>query len=245
MNRTARLSLALPLAALLGSACALPHGSYARPVNPADQGTMLIGSGAIVPFFFSGSVSPSDSDSVSASGFTDSFTLIPSGSFDYAIGKGSYLGAEFSLLKVFSVGDASPTGIFVNPRWEMALGDDATRNLAFTLEGNFIYFTDGTSTNDGGSNSVVFAAPHAGLRYYQPIGDIGGLILTQTIGTSILTLTLPGGIGFDLNLGVFWDPLRIIHIVPELRWDPTLVFTDIGNGSFIFLSAGGTVLLEF
>ncbi|MBI4819475.1 MAG: hypothetical protein HY791_24600 [Deltaproteobacteria bacterium] len=217
------------LALLAGSwGCALPHGSYARPVKPMADGTTAISVGALVPIAAAAGAT-TDSDSVSAAGIADNFTLVPAAAFDYAFGTGKYFGLELSLLKAFE--DVTGTfGFFANPRFELPLnGDGDDRTLTFLIDGNFGYFgSDAAST--------PFFAPTVGIRYYVPMGDMG-LILTQNLGTGFITFAFPGSVAFDLALGKF-------HIFPEVRWDPTVAVTSEGSGGWVFLSGGLSFMLE-
>jgi len=120
--------------------------------------------------------------------------------------------------------------VFINPRFEFSLGDDdANRSLALTIDGNLAYFSAGDA-------NAFFLSPTFGVRWYLGIGS-GGIVLSQAVGTGFVTLTLPGSLAFDIALG----PL---HIIPEVKWDPTLFFAGDTGGVLIFFSGGASILVE-
>ena len=223
-----RGAVVIAASAALASGCAIPHGSIARPFSPVEKGTMVIGGGAILPFAFAGKANAGE-DSASFSAVTDGFSLIPVGSFDVGLtDSGTTIGTDVSYLA--GLGPSGAQGLFINPRFEASLiGDELDRYLSFTADLNLGWFNDG----DG---SLFYFSPTVGMRAYIPVYQ-GGFIVSQSIGTAFITVTLPGGIGYDIDLD--W-----IHIVPEFHWDPSFFFIGDFNGSFVIFSAGGSVLFE-
>jgi hypothetical protein len=216
-----------------GSACAVPHGSNARPVRPVAEGRNLIGGGAMVPFAAAGSASFSGSDGASFSGLADAFTIIPAVNYDVSTDEeGQLFGVELSLLKSFQTG-SSAFGIFLNPRAEWPL-DGPDRSLVITVDGNLGFFTDG-------NNGVPFFSPLVGLRYYGRIGN-GGLVLTQQLGTLGFFVGFPGSVAYDIAIDL--GPDSTLHLFPEVRWDANAFFISDASGIIATFSGGLSFMLE-
>lgn len=233
------LAAALALATL-ANGCALPTGSNARPVIPIGEDKNLISIGGLVPFAVAGAASGGD-DGASFSNLSEGFVLVPAIAYDRALGEGhSYLGVEVSLLNQFTTtidtttetsGVTEAFGVFVNPRFETELHE----NWSFTIDGNIGYFTDGDT-------GIPWFAPAFGVRGYVPTG-FGGLVFSQQIGTAFITVTLPGSLAYDIPIPV-GDEV-VLHVFPEVKWDPTFFFTGPQSGAVALFSGGGTVMLEF
>lgn len=222
-------------AAISCVACQLPHGSNARPVRQLDQGTILLGAGVLVPVYIGGGISGGDQgQSISAGTFSDNILAIPNLSFDYVLGEGgTAMGLELTTIRTGNVVAIE----YVNPRFEFPFGDEESRSLALTVDGNL-----GSFGNSDGDGPFPWWAPTVGFRYYLPIDD-GGLVFSQKLGTSFITAYFPGSIAYDLKLG----PL---HIMPEFKWDPTTLLIQpeseiVDMGAFlVFLSGGLSLMLE-
>ena len=235
MKYPARLSFVLsPL--LLSTGCSFPGGSYARPVEPIAGATTLVSGGVMVPFAAAGSAFDGQDD-VSFSGVAESVLIIPAGAFDYV-----FEGDERSTfgVEVWAIsGDLSTsggnnsdyTGIFVNPRYEYRF----SRYAGLTIDGNLGY----VGANNTG---VPFFSPTVGIRTYLPLGH-GGLMLSQQLGTSGVTVTMPGSFAVDLPIPL--GKTSAVHIMPEIRWDPTALLIDDSAGIVVVFSAGGTLMFEF
>jgi len=234
-------SLAAVALVALASGCAVPHGSLARPVQPAGAGSNLVGGGVMVPFAAVGGGS-FDDDSFFGGGTAEEVFVIPGASYDYALGDRHYIGFDVSFLHPglsTAGGDSDGFGVFVNPRWEYGLNE----TFSLTVDGNLGYIASG----DGGA---PFIAPTFGMRAYIPTG-FGGAIISQQLGTAFITLALPGSLAYDLPIELGED--TVLHIFPEVRWDPTLVFVPVGAVDddasssvigFAFFSGGLSVMLE-
>ncbi len=229
------LALAVAVVASLSSACSLPRGSMARPVQAASDQQVLIAGGATVPFAAVGAASTNDGDI--GADLVDGLLVIPSVSFDYAFGNPDeprrYFGVDVSIWSaaLSTAGDGGLLAVFVNPRFEYGLSE----NLSFTVDGNLGYL------GSDGSGSP-FIAPTLGLRGYIPVGG-GGLILSQQIGSGIITVTLPGSLAFDLPVAI--GPGAVLHVFPELRWDPTFFFIGDESGVLALFSAGLSFMFQF
>ena len=219
-------------------ACALPHGSLARPVEAigtADSGGAppknRLTIGGLVPFAVVGAAFDGDDDT-SFSGLADGFVLVPAAAYDYAFEPRQALGLGISLISTFvsEAGTSDSFGIFFNPRYETDLSD----YLSFTVDGNVGYFSDG---DDG----AWFFTPTVGLRGYLPTG-FGGFIISQQLGTGIITLTTPGSLAYDVPIPL--GETSRLHLFPEIRWDPTFVFIDSGSGAIALFSAGISFMVE-
>ncbi|MEM1025756.1 MAG: hypothetical protein AAGD10_14350 [Myxococcota bacterium] len=243
------LARTLGLAALLiyaGSwGCAIPSGSYARPVQAVEKGTNLIGGGLMVPFASAGAATSSfegDASDASFAAFGEGVFFGPGFSYDRAFADGSTWGIGASVFST-ELGTEAFTGVsatlvFLNPRFEFALGKDKpNRNLSFVVDGNLGFWTG----ESGGSNIFVpIVNPSVGLRYYAKTG-YGGVILSQNVGTAFVTLAFPGSVAYDLPIG---DKL---HIFPEFRWDPTFFAVSLGStvtGVSAFFSGGLAFMVE-
>lgn len=228
--------VALALAGL-GSACALPHGSMARPVRPATDGEVLLAGGAMVPFAAAGGATVGD-DSAFGSATADEVFVIPHASFDYALGSAEsgnprhYIGVDVSVWsQAFATGgdNFDALAVFVNPRWEYGVSD----YFSLTVDGNLGVLTDDDTT-------LPFISPTFGVRAYVPTGW-GGLVLSQQIGTAFITVTTPGSAAYDMPI-----PLgdATLHIFPEVRWDPTFFFVGDDSGVLAFFSGGLSFMLR-
>jgi len=187
----------------------------------------------MVPFAAAGSAFDSDDDA-SFSAIVDEAVIIPAGAYDYHWGERLSFGVEFAVLSDgFSTGDTdtSLTGIFVNPRFEYGLN----KNLSLTVDGNLGFY----SADDV---DLPFFSPTVGLRGYLPTG-FGGFIISQQLGTVGVLLALPGSLAYDIPIPL--GKTARLHIFPEVRWDPTFVFTGQGSGVIALFSAGGTLMFEF
>lgn len=219
--------------------CAIPGGSYARPVDPLKDGTNVIGGGMMVPFAAAGAATESaGGDDASFATFGQGAVFAPGFSFDRAFDDGSTWGIETSIFSSALGTESAVTDstiIKVNPRFEFALGNDKLkRDLSLTIDGNFGLWT-------GGDFTLPIFSPTFGLRYYLRTG-YGGLVLAQNLGTAFITVSLPGSISYDLPIG---DRL---HLFPEFRWDPTFFFGNLGDtvaGVAVFFSGGLSFMLEF
>ena len=218
---------ALAGCAALSTGCLIPHGSNARPVQPLPEGTALIGANVVVPFAIAGNIDLAG-DSFSGSGVLDDFNITPGGSFDMALTKaGTTLGLDLSYASLLSVQDGADSSrvgfLFVNPRVEIPLQDEK-RSLSLTIDASVaVLLASASSGGDSGSGSVFFPMPAFGLRYYLPIGD-GGLIISQSIGTAFINFYMPGSVAYDIAIGD-------LHIMPEFKWDPTLIAVSSDESS--------------
>lgn len=221
------------LLSLTASACAIPHGSFARPVNPVNEGGSMISIGGVAPFAVAGSASTNDTDLAEV---VDGLVLVPAGAFDYAIGDRNYLGVEVSLYNTFTTSsptDSTSFGLFVNPRWELGLSD----NVSFTVDLNLGYF----QTDSGDSvSSTPFFLPAIGTRIYLPTG-FGGFVWSQQFTTAIITVATPGSLAYDIPIPMGGPTL---HLFPEFRYDPTFVVIGDVAGVVAIFSGGLTVMLE-
>jgi hypothetical protein len=200
------------------------------------QGTSAISGSAMVPI--GGVVSTQNgNESTFVAGTSSRLNLIPAIAWDYALSSETTFGVEVATYTPLTLGSSSNAdflGVFVNPRFETAL-DSPGRHLAFTIDLNLGYI-------HAGNSSTPFFAPNVGLRLYLPTG-FGGAIISQQLGTAIVSLALPGSIAYDVPI-----PLggARFHFFPEFRWDPTFVFAGIGSSSvyFVLFSAGLSFMLE-
>jgi hypothetical protein len=235
--------LLLPLTALGlalgGAACSLPHGSFARPVSPAGAGSSLISAGALVPFAAVGGVNADDGDSSFASATSDRVLVVPSVGYDYALNDRHYLGFDVSVwssgLVLNSDAGDELLAVFINPRWEYA----ATESLSLTVDGNLAYLR--VDNGDGDVGQTPFVSPTFGMRYYLDTG-FGGLIFSQQVGTAFITLALPGSLAYDVPIPL--GDTTVLHLFPEIRWDPTFFFVGDVSGGVALFSGGMTFMLE-
>lgn len=219
--------------------CAIPGGSYARPVDPLEKKTNVIGGGMMVPFAGAGAATESaEGTDASFATFGDAVVFAPGFSFDRAFADGSTWGIETSVFSTALSTQSSPadsTIIKINPRFEFALGKNKLeRNLSFTLDGNLGIWT-------GQDFTVPIFSPTIGLRYYLRTG-YGGLVLAQNLGTAFITVSMPGSVSYDLPIG------DRFHVFPEFRWDPTFFFASLGDtvaGVAVFFSGGMSFMVEF
>lgn len=214
------------------SACAIPHGSFARPVAAPGNGASLVSAGATVPLAVAASTNLSEDSDVAAT--VEEALIIPAAAYDYSFGQHSMIGVEVSLLHsglttANTSGDGA-FGVFVNPRFEHGVAKN---------------FSIGVDVNIGvlgvEDSSTVFFAPHFFVRGYVPIAT-GGIVLTQALSTAVITVSLPGSIAYDIAIPI--GESSKMHIFPELRWDPTLFFIGDTNGGLVTLSGGLTLMFE-
>lgn len=191
----------------------------------------MVAAGAMVPFAVAGGAS-GDGDSDFGAFSADNAIVIPAGSFDYALGDRHYIGVDVSLLsQAFAVDtDFDAFALFINPRWEYGVNE----NFSLTVDGNLAYL----GSDDGGS---PFLSPTFGVRAYIPTG-FGGAVISQQVGTAFITLTLPGSLAYDVPIPVGEE--AVLHIFPEVRWDPTLFFVGDASGFIAFFSGGLSFMLE-
>lgn len=78
----------------------------------------------------------------------------------------------------------------------------------------------------------IDAFPLFGSRIYLPIAQ-GGLVLTQGLGLSVVSVSAPGSVAADLHFGG-------TYVLPELRWDPTFHGIDGARG---FLTITGILYI--
>jgi hypothetical protein len=222
------LQVALPFALLAVAACSLPIGSFARPVEPLDRGeTMIAGTANFVAV----AVDHQERQPLPPQRGTVGGTV----SADFGIIPGqTSAGAAFGLLPI----DRTTRLWYLGLRTERRF----TRlpSLSFLGELNF-----GLVRRQEPSNLAeapleeplwVDAFPLTGLRYYVPIGT-GGLVLTQTLGLTFVSVTAPGSLAGDI---AFLD----FHLFPEVRWDPTYHAFD-GHRIFATLSVNATLAWRF
>ncbi|MEQ9500121.1 MAG: hypothetical protein RIT81_24815 [Deltaproteobacteria bacterium] len=231
-----RLRLLLTTA-LLGAAslhCAFPVGSRARPAEAMAKDRIAVGVGGLVPLGFVGQVDfPGDDRDATDVSQADVGDLVPVGSFDWAIGDGEYAGVDISYTK-FGAGYFDL--VVINPRFEYPFGGK-DRNFSLTFDANFMY---ANGNDENFSFGAPFMQPMMGVRYYLDLHHIG-FVISQSIGTSIISFYAPGGISIDVPIR-FGDGLPTLHFMPEFRWDPT-IFVAVAR--FVMFSAGGVVMLEF
>ena len=215
--------------ALGAGACALPTSSFARPVRPVKDGAGLVSAGAMVPFASFGT-GPDDSGTATA---FDPLAVWPYVAGDARLSERWSLGvstATFVSLPDNADGSSDTTGfpVFVVPRLEYR-GDA----LSFAMDVTVWFLGEGS---DG---FLVF--PSAGVRYYHAVGDVGGVVITQQVGTLIFSSSLPGSVAWDLAIEA--GSTRV-HVFPELRWDPTWFSFDNDSYFVTLLSAGLTLMVE-
>jgi len=236
----ARLLAGGLLASLASSwGCAIPGGSYARPVEPLEHKTNVIGGGMMVPFAGAGAATESaEGTDASFATFGEGAVFAPGFSFDRAFDDGSTWGVETSIFSTaLSTDDegVDSTIVKINPRFEFALGENKLeRDLAIAIDGNFGFWT-------GEGFTVPIFSPSVGLRYYLDLGS-GGFIFAQNFGTAFVTFSLPGSVSYDIAIG------DRVHIFPEFRWDPTFFFASLGDtvsGVAVFFSGGLSFMIEF
>ncbi len=214
--------------------CAFPVGSRARPAKPMVDGRMAVAAGGLVPLGFIGQVDfPGDDEGATDVQQSDVGDFVPVGSFDYAIGDGEYAGVDISYTK-FGAGFFDL--LVVNPRFEYPFGGKE-RNLSLTLDANLMF---ASGNNDDFNYSLPFMQPMIGVRYYLDLEYVG-FVISQSVGTAIISFYAPGGISMDVPIP-FGEDGPILHIMPEFRWDPTLF---IAVARFVMYSAGGAIMLEF
>lgn len=215
------------------SACSLPHGSLARPVSPAGAGSSLISAGAMVPFAAVGGGS-SGGDSAFEGATVDRVLVVPDVGYDYALNDRTYIGFDVSVWSDNLILQSDTTdgifAIFVNPRWEYGVME----NLSLTVDGNLAFL----SVDDA---KTPFFSPTFGMRYYLDTG-FGGLIVSQQIGTAFITITMPGSLAYDIPIPL-GDTAKL-HLFPEVRWDPTFIFTGDASGGFALFSGGLTFMFQ-
>lgn len=228
MPRSVLLLLFVPLVQV---GCAYPVGSRARPAKALSEGQLAVGAGGLVPLGFIGELDFPGYEGTTVSQ-NEAGTFIPVGSFDYAIGDGELAGVDVSYAQFFA---GNLKTLVVNPRFEYPFGG-LERNLALTLDANLMVF----SGERDGPSAIPFLQPMLGLRGYIDL-DYFGITISQSIGTTIITLYAPGGISFDIPIP-FGEGGPKLHIMPEFRWDPTLI---VATAKFIMFSAGGAIMLEF
>ncbi len=224
----------LATSSVLGSGCAIPKGSMARPVQPVGEGGAMISAGGLVPFAAAGATSFDNDALRDFSTIANQAMLIPAAAFDYAFGERTYFGAEVSVIAPSTFllggdGGSSFTAVFVNPRFETSLSD----NISFTIDGNIAWFTAEDS-------SAPLFAPAFGLRFYLPTG-FGGLVWSQQLSTAFVTVALPGSLAYDIPIPIGNSTL---HLFPELRYDPTFVILGDSTGVLALFSGGLTFMLE-
>ncbi len=232
MRRIIRWGIFL-LAGVHLAGCAVPHGSFARPVESTED-TNLISLGAMMPFAASVGVS-GDGNNNTASSFAQAYFVIPSFAYDRNFGPRHSFGVEVSLLnsRLSSVSNNDTDGVyavFINPRWEYGVAE----NFSLTVDGNLGYLSDGDS-------SLPYLHPTFGIRWYLPTG-FGGVILSQQIGTALITFYLPGSVAYDIPIPL--GETAKLHVFPEFRWDPTFVFVGVGGAYFVTASGGVSFMLE-
>ncbi len=212
----------------MSGACAVPHGSFARPVVAPSQGASLLGVGVMVPLLAKelsvGSEGLSNLDDLPRR-----FDLVPAASYDYHFSSRHSLGLEVA----YADTDASGY-VLLHPRWELALNPTVslTADLALGLGGSSM------SVGPGAQLSLTF-----GARLYLPL-PWGGFVLSQQLGTGILSVFAPGSVAYDF-------PIRLservtLHVFPETRWDPTITYAVPSlAGPYVFVSGGLSTMLEF
>lgn len=229
-----RLFAVSVLAGLGLSACAIPHGSLARPVAPVKQGSHMISIGGVVPFAGIGKATNND---VAYANFAKNTVVVPAAAYDHAIGERHYLGVEVSVLNTLTQANpqlSDDLGIFINPRWEIGLSE----HWSVGVDLNLGWFQ--TEESSGETRGVPFVNPAVAARGYLPTG-FGGLVWTQQLSFAGFLLALPGSFAYDLPV-----PMgdAVLHVFPELRYDPTLVFFNEGSGGVVLFSGGLTFMLE-
>lgn len=226
----ATFSLIVLVLPISNSGCTLPHGSFARPIDPVALGRSMVSVGGMIPFAAAGS-----GDDVSFSGVAEEVTVVPAAAYDIALNdERTYFGVEISLLnQVTSTSeteDTSAFSLFVNPRFETPIAE----SWSFTVDGNLGYF----STGDSG---IPFIEPSVGVRGYFGTGW-GGFILSQQLSTAFITVALPGSVAYDIPIPL--GETATLHIFPEVRWDPTVFFAGDTSGVVSLFSGGGTLMFE-
>lgn len=194
----------------------------------------MMAAGAMVPFAAVGGASVGDESDGFGSATLEEAFVIPAASFDYALGDRHYIGVDVSIWhQAFATGaDFNALAVFVNPRWEYGLNE----NFSLTVDGNLGYL--GSTDGDG---SAPFISPTFGVRAYVPTG-FGGAVISQQIGTAFITVTLPGSLAYDLPIPI--GEQAILHVFPELRWDPTFFFVGDASGVLALFSGGLSFMVE-
>ena len=229
-TRTPTLLLGLALS----TACAIPHGSNARPVTPLEDARTRIAVGGVVPFAAAGQAFDGEDDA-SFDSVADEALLIPAASYDFVFEGGRQtFGLEVALLTgdLSTARDSSSDlfGVFINPRFETPISDF----VSFTIDLNLGYFTDG-------SDSTPWIVPTFGIRAYLPTG-FGGFVLSQQLGTAVVTVATPGSLAYDIPIPL-GDGARL-HLFPEVKWDPTFAFIGDGSGVVALFSGGLSLMFE-
>ena len=231
------------LFALALSRCAVPNGSMARPVAPAAKEAMLVSGGAFVPLAHA-SHSDVNNTAISTADKRREVFVIPHAGVMQAFGQGGYAGVDLALwTSAFSTGDyggGDVLAIFVNPYLEFPFGA-SQRHLALTFDGGLGLLRTRTASGNRKTTSIPFFSPTLGIRGYLPTG-FGGIVLSQQIGSGLITAAAPGSIAYDLPIPIAASTL---HIFPELRWDPTWINDAPATLSWIILSGGLTFALEY
>lgn len=213
---------AMAVLAMGVGACSLPTSSLARPVTPMKDGAALLSGGAMVPFMAVGS-GPNDDDNKTAA--FEPFAVWPYVAGDGRISERWTLGLSASTFEPLQEETGDPErAIFVVPRMEFR-----DENIAFSADVTLWF----------GASDAFLAFPSVGIRYYRPVGDVGGLVLTQQLGTLIVTTSAPGSLAWDLPIDA---GVTTLHVFPELRWDPTWFAFD-SEGYFVALFSGGLTFM--
>lgn len=233
-----RLGALLLGGCLVQAACAVPHGFLARPVTAPAEGTTTISGGTLIPV---GAVGGAIGEGSFQAATTKEYVLIPGAAFDYYYEEGYSFGVGVDLFTSATVtgrpDDLSFLAIFVNPRFEAPL-DGPDRRLSLTIDLNLGFLR--SESGDSRLQAPYFS-PTIGLRAYLPTG-LGGAVISQQIGTGIITVIMPGSIAYDFPIPI--GASSKLHLFPEFRWDPTLVITGNGSGFLALFSGGLSFMFE-
>ena len=222
-------SLAVGLWMLGATGCMIPHGSNARPVQPLEAGTLLVGANVVMPVAVVGDVVV-DEVYVQEGLVADDLSIVPGGSFDVSLDNTATLGMALSYVDL-----RLPTSkrhvtralrrsyLVMSPRIELPISAHPRLSITGELNTALLVAKPDSDPQFGGPASF-FMLPTVGARYYLPIGD-GGLVVSQSIGlgASLLpSFVLSGSAAYDIAIGD-------LHIMPELKWDPSVGFRLIDD----------------
>lgn len=216
--------------------CAVPNGSFARPVRAGSPGSLVVGAGVLVPFRAHGATGLRHALSGLGQAASRGPSVVPFTSYDVMVQPEISCGLGVAVWDAALMPDYARRLRLVSlaPRFEYRRGW-----LATSFDSHFSFIE--TIRDDGTIDREPLFAASVGLRGYLEAG-LGGLVLTQQFGLGGPVVFVPGSVAYDLPIPI--DAQRKLHVFPELRWDVTIVAGGTDAALVTFLSAGLSVGLE-